>query len=163
MYSSKVSRVWKFRNITIVGMKIIQRCCSGSFPVFKLWFRMWFVSYTRICFKPKCTCTTNQKTLSLIYSDENSLYKTTSFSNAIKFYKFPWFSTLAYWIWCFKSKSLSERSYSDKIMLESVATRKRHLFSGHCNLKFELRRRLSCQHYVRAGDREFQNVKKGNS
>ena len=61
-------------------------------------------------------------------------------------------------IYNFKSKSLSEGSYSDKIMLESVATRKRHLFSAHCNLKFEFRRRFDCQHYVRAGNREFLNV-----
>ena len=48
-------------------------------------------------------------------------------------------------IYNFKSKSLSEGSYSDKIMLESVSTRKRHLFSGHCNVKFEFRhRRFDC-------------------
>ena len=44
-----------------------------------------------------------------------------------------------------------------------MSTRKRHLSTGHSDLKFELRQRFDCQHKVRAGDQEFQNVKKGIS
>ena len=62
-------------------------------------------------------------------------------------------------IYNFKSKSSSEGSYSDKIMLETVATRKRHLFSAHCNLKFEFRWRFDCQHYVRAAEPRISKCK----
>ena len=61
---------------------------SFSFHLFKVKFREKLLSYVIYpFFSFRCTCTFNQKTISAISSDENSVNKHTSFCDVRKLFK----------------------------------------------------------------------------